>query len=491
MAQITFDGMGLLDHQRSHAVSLMRAVRNNNRVVDTSDTGTGKTYVACWVARELDLDLVVICTKSGISAWKKASALIGCRLHTVVNYEKVRTGKHPLFTRHGKKGRNISFRYEIEEDALTVFDEAHRCKGSSTLNSKLMDAVTKSKGKGIACSATLAIDPTQMRAIGWFIGLYDKKADFWWWAHSNGCAKNPVWGNLEFTTNEEKQDRHLTKLHSIMYPKRGARMLVDELKGFPKNNIFADAYDIPKGAQLKRIYKQMQEDIDDLNEHKKEVTKKAIDRDREAHKLECFQQGIAYDEESFEESWKPSPLSVLSHAREKAELLKVPVLLELIQNARGEGKSAVVFVHFRATLEALKEKLQKEAPSMVYGGQSVTVRDLQVARFQANETRVILTQIRAGGESIDLDDQDGRFPRVSFISPGYSAIELVQAAGRICRSNTKSYVAQYLVFAKGCVEEEACAAVESKLANLRLLNDGDLTKGIRLEKKDEQGLLAL
>tara|TARA_B100000003_G_scaffold179260_1_gene169793 strand:+ start:9267 stop:10742 length:1476 start_codon:yes stop_codon:yes gene_type:complete len=491
MATIKFYGEGLLDHQRSHAVSLIRAVMNNDRVVDTSDTGTGKTYVACWVARELDLDLTVICTKAGIGAWKKAAALIGCRLHTVVNYEKVRTGNHPLFSREDR-GKSTSFVFNGAYDStLVVFDEAHKCKGSSTLNAKLMDAVTKSKTKGIACSATLAMDPTQMRAVGWFIGLYDKKKDFWFWAHNNGCAKNPVWGNLEFTTNKKKRDMFLTKLHSIMYPKRGARMLVDNIPEFPKNNIFADSYDVPKGAQLKRIYNQMQKDLDGLNEHKKEVTERAMERDREAHKLECERAGAVYDEESFNEMWKPSPLSILSHAREEAELLKVPVLLDLIQNARGEGKSVVVFVHFRATLEALRQKLKKESPSMIYGGQTVEERDNEVNRFQENKTRVILTQIRAGGESIDLDDQHGGFPRVSFISPGYSAVELVQAVGRICRSNTKSYVAQYLVFAKGCVEEEACAAVESKLANLKLLNDGDLTAGIQLQKEDEQTLLAL
>ena len=64
--------------------------------------------------------------------------------------------------------------------------------------------------------------------------------------------------------------------------------------------------------------------------------------------------------------------------------------------------------------------------------------------------------------------------------PSFSAINLLQALGRIARAGAKTKCVQKVVFSAGTIEERAMERVRSRLENLSLLNDGDLRSGINL-----------
>ena len=98
-----------------------------------------------------------------------------------------------------------------------------------------------------------------------------------------------------------------------------------------------------------------------------------------------------------------------------------------------------------------------------------------IESFQDNRTKVILCALQAGGVGVNLHDLSGDAPRVSLISPSYSAIDLRQALGRIHRAGAKSPAIQKIIFAKDTVEEDVCYAVRAKLRNLDLINDNDIT----------------
>ena len=61
---MTLDTQGLLAPQIPHATKLFNTLLNNNIAVDTSETGTGKTYSACAIAASLAKTTVVVCPKS-------------------------------------------------------------------------------------------------------------------------------------------------------------------------------------------------------------------------------------------------------------------------------------------------------------------------------------------------------------------------------------------------------------------------------------------
>ena len=91
-----------------------------------------------------------------------------------------------------------------------------------------------------------------------------------------------------------------------------------------------------------------------------------------------------------------------------------------------------------------------------------------------SKKRVLLVSLQAGGAGISLHDVNGIAPRHAIISPSYSAIDLVQAVGRIWRAGSKSKATQRIVYAAGTIEEEIAASVTAKIANIENINDGDL-----------------
>ena len=82
--------------------------------------------------------------------------------------------------------------------------------------------------------------------------------------------------------------------------------------------------------------------------------------------------------------------------------------------------------------------------------------------------------IQVGGTSIGLHDTSGKYPRVSIISPSFSSIEIVQALGRIYRSNVKSNCLQKLIFCANTYEEKICDIIKNKSSFISKLTDDDL-----------------
>ena len=174
-----------------------------------------------------------------------------------------------------------------------------------------------------------------------------------------------------------------------------------------------------------------------------------------------------------------NPLTSLLRARQRSERFKVPLLTTMTQELLYEEKSVVLFVSFKESFDQIYDNLSRIIPcSRIVGGQKVEVRDEEIRKFQADETRVAVVMIQAGGVGLSLHDLHGRHPRVSLITPTFNATELKQALGRIHRAGGLTKSLQRVIYAAGTVEEQACKAVKRKLANLSLLNDGDLQEGI-------------
>lgn len=118
------------------------------------------------------------------------------------------------------------------------------------------------------------------------------------------------------------------------------------------------------------------------------------------------------------------------------------------------------------------EKLKTKC--VVWGSQDANTRDKNIADFQADKERVIICNIRAGGVGISLHDLNGKYSRVSLISPSYSAQDLVQALGRIHRAGAKSGAIQKIIFCAGTVEEKMAKKVKRKIKNIETLNDNEI-----------------
>lgn len=442
----------LYEWQKMSAKRLMMALTTNGSAVDTSDVGTGKTFVSLSVCKALRLKPYVICPKAVIPSWRRAADFIGVE-SIVSNYERVRMG-HDFVV---KDKKSFKFNFGLEEPVL-IFDEAQNCGGFNTQNAKLMMAAKSNMIKAIALSATLADNPTRMRAVGYMLGLFPYEKYFSW-AFSRGVRKG-LWGGIEFDGKTE----HLLRIHREIFPMRGTRIRVSELGDkFPENQVIPEVLDFGNDTkEIDRLWAEMEEEL-------------AILKERQSH-----------------DKNPDMPMIVQSRARQKIELLKVPIVVDRAISLVEEGKAVAIFCSFNQTVEGLLERispaLSKQGGAAFISGKQKTSEERQAAidAFQAGKVRVIVCNIMAGGVGINLHDVEGTYPRVSLIFPTFKAEALKQALGRIHRAGAKTKATQYIVYAANTVEEHVCARVEKKLRNMDVLNDGDLCEDfLKLVKKEK------
>ena len=424
----------LFDWQEDHARKLADALIKYGCAKDGSDTGTGKTVVALSVARDLQLTPFVVCPKSVVPAWKEWIQKFDFPVH-VYNYEKLIRGTTEFYKRKGTQ----RFWTLHPERVLLIFDEDHRCKGAKSENAKMMIAA-KSRGLStLSLGATSCTNPVEMRALGYLLDLHNDRG--WWnWCLKNGC-KRGTFGGLQFMGSKAA----LKRIHDHIYKLgQGSRLKITDLPpgSFPEGVIIPEGYDVGAASEIDEIYDDLKSKLDEI-EHKK--------------------------------SDDDSALTLQLRARQEVEILKVPVLEELARDALEADNSVVIFVNFKDTLEALLRRLSGlHEISIIEGSQTGVVRELEVKRFQRDESRICLVMTQAGGTGLSLHDEHGEHPRVSLISPSFSAVDLRQALGRIHRAGAHSPAVQKIIFAEGTVEMRVCRLVRQKLNNIDLINDNEM-----------------
>jgi superfamily II DNA or RNA helicase len=264
-------------------------------------------------------------------------------------------------------------------------------------------------------------------------------------------------GGYQIDLGSQRTVEAMANIHNRLFNEykvssRMTRKMFDKI--FPDNHVMAECFDMGTNTdKINRVYEQMEAELAALEES-----------------------SVNYSEHHF---------AIMTKARRMAELLKVPTMVEMIEDWFDEGISPVVFVNFTDTVDAIIKQLSKNRKfdgliAKIVGGQSDKVRQADIEGFQNDTKRIMIANLAAGNAGVSLHDLNGKFPRGSVISPSYSAINLLQALGRIHRAEGKTQCIQKIMFADKTIEVEACKRVQCKLNNLEALNDGDLTYEIRI-----------
>ena len=288
------------------------------------------------------------------------------------------------------------------------------------------------------CSATMATNPLELRTVGQSIKLFSSNKQYYDWAYDHGVIRGRF--GMEFTGDKKA----LKKLHEDIFINRGVRLSRDTIPNFPESQIDAECYEVDKADQdkINAAYDEMRLELLKIE--------KTLSKDK-----------------------KQNEMVAILRARQKVEMFKVPLLIEMIEEGIGNDMSIVVFCNFTETITALSERLNTKC---VVNGEAKYAKSRQqsIDDFQADKERVILVNIQAGGAGLSLHDLNGKYPRLALICPSYSAVLMRQSTGRIWRDSAKTKSIQKIVFVANTVEEEVCKSVNKKLENLDLLNDGDL-----------------
>jgi hypothetical protein len=402
-------------------------------MVNASDTGTGKTLVAIQTLKELGRQALVICPKGVKSSWRYWSSELGVPgvLLDVTNPERIVRDRTPYWT-NGK--------WTLPAGVLAVVDEFHR--GCSGMDSKLTKAIALLKAYHVpvlAQSATIACNPLNMRALGFLLNQHAfGKSSFYDWCLRNGCVRG--YNNAIEFPKGPKAEQAMLELHKKLAPYM-VRVRVADVAGFPESCIETRLIDLSEQATR------------EVNE---EYTKALAEVAKHPH--------------------VPDPRVFLLRARQKAEIMKVPALLDMVDDAVAEGNSVVIFVSFIDTLKLLMHSIP-HAKVAVWGrpdDPDGSKRDMDIAAFQRNEAVVCVAQIGAGGVGVSLHDVRQERPRRSLITPSFTASEVKQALGRIHRSGG-TRVVQTFVLAAGTIEERVNNALQGKLRCIETLIDGALS----------------
>jgi superfamily II DNA or RNA helicase len=404
--------------------------------LDSSSVGTGKTVVAVHLARDLGKPVAVLCPKAVIPSWEREFKAHGITPLFVTNFEKIRGGKTKWMSKAGKK----IMRWSLPADTLVLVDEIHKCKGPYTLNAQLVIALVQQKYAVHGMSATAAEDPTEMRALGYLLGLHslnkpENGLTSWYsWMMKYGCYQDD-WGGWKLATKTK-----LAPLRHTMYGVNCNKLTpADFPDSFRDNRVFVEPTEFKDLKKIDKAYEQLG------------LTPAIID--------EYILNGTVANSEHV--------LVNILKARQLAESFKVPDIAEIAEDFIGGGNSVVIFVNFTDSLNALIGLLH--CPK-IDGNQTANQRQQAIDDFQSDKANCIVVNIAAGGTGLSLHDINGVRPRISLICPTFNAKDYLQVLGRIHRNGAKSDALQKVLVAAGTIEEHVMKAIRIKTGNLEAIH---------------------
>jgi superfamily II DNA or RNA helicase len=484
-------------HQSEPANRLIDILSKHNSAVDLSDTGTGKTYVASAVACHFNQPTLVIAPKIALTAWRRAAEHFGDKF-SVINYELLRMGHSGLGQWENQEkvdaGRKTYFTCQCCQQVVDVaspempacythptgihcivarkktvhygrfvfhsgikfaiFDEVHRCGGLDSLNAELLIAAKRQGIRTLGLSATAACSPLNMRALGYLLDFHSldhdhivpgkgmKLRNFYAWARKYKCWNDPQFRGFKWFAGRDEQLKIMSDIRDSIIPARGVRVRTTDIPGFPAREITAELYDLDQIDEIDKLYEQMADALSELDRR------------------------CAADKAS------EHPLTKILRARQRIELLKVPVAVELCADFRAKGYSVALFVNFKATISELCRRLNCSA--IIDGSVVGDARQRTIDDFQSDQINCILVNSEAGGIAVSLHDTEGNHPRVGLVFPTFSAVTMKQVFGRLHRDGGKSTCHYRMILAANTVETSIHRALRGKLNNLDALNDADL-----------------
>jgi len=472
---------GLKPHQPLAAAHLLDCIKKDGAALDGSDMGTGKTYVGAAVLRELDLPSLVVCPDVAKTGWLRAGTHLGVEFDAI-GCEMLRTGRTPfgrwqfpktgpLKTRlkctqcqcwvdegtppcpygpaHCVETKTIPHNYGrfLFHPAVkaVVFDEVHRYKATDSLNSEMLIAAKRQGLKIVGISATAGDSPLDFKGLGYALNLHelDEGVRFWTWVRRWNCRPSPH-GGFYFAGREDERKRVMARLNEEIFPAHGVRVRARDLPGFPECQITAELYDLNEGRAIDKLYAQMDDSIRALRDKAAE--------DKKTH------------------------LTVILRSLQEIELLKVPIFVQLTEDAMDQGYSVVNFVTFTQTLDELCKRLKTQCrvDGSQVGAAGAKRRQNNIDSFQANRDRCLNCNSAAGGICISLHDVDGGFPRIGHVSPCSSAVNIRQVFGRLPRIGSQSKSLYRMILAAGTREENMHRRLVVRLNQQDAFNDGDL-----------------
>lgn len=411
----------LRPYQVAHFRHLAQVLLKNGAALDASDTGVGKTYVAMALAKLMEVTPFVLGPKGVEGEWKRAGEVLQ---HPVnfLNYEKAIRPKYELGEL--KPCGKGSFWVWHRTFNLLIFDEVHKCGGSTSATGKLLRSARKASPHVLALSATAADDPRQMKGLCIATGICKNSEDFFWWLKKHGISE--VGFGTEFTGDNKDMER----IHRQIFPARGARMRRALIPDFPKTEI--DVLVLPT------VMDRAVEELAEMPE---------------------------------------TPSAERTALLQSIELGAVELLFaDKIPDAVLNGFKVALFLNYTASIDdALKRAGKNKLKANIFDGRNGDIRSVHQQDFRDNKLDLIIVQCMAGGAGLSLHDEITQVPRRTFILPPEQGRLLKQIFGRVHR-DSGGFSYQSVVTVEGTPQQKTMERGREKLQRIDSLNDAEISE---------------
>lgn len=486
----------LKSHQIEHFDRVDQIIQNNQCYLDCSVMGSGKTYIAGGISSKYGLKMMVICPKSVMSVWHDISSEYSLPLIDVISFETLRTNKnkqpkHPYLKRVDRDSGTAFFPTEVFEKLacdgiLLILDEIHKIKNNNdqykackALANACLPGPTSSGQDNMGHSrfALLSGSPFDkeehvvnlLRLIGY---IRHPKL----FTYNKDLMEIHLYGMGELIKGCESFDLEKTNKIREQYPidhhninERCYLLFIKILKDHIVSSMpppeISSQKDVANGYYL--INRQSE---NDLNEH-----------------IDLLSTAAKYNIKTLEADKKNADWGAITRALYLIETDKISILVRVAKKHLQDDSNCKVllYVSYKNTIASLQKALYEFQPLIMHGETKEKNRKEITQLFQSppdKSPRILIANIRVGGEGISLDDQVGNSPRYMFIVPNYSILSLHQATGRIYRQGTQSKATVRFVYGQinnGKREMSIINSLIRKKKVLREILDKQVTSGIK------------
>lgn len=464
----------LKEHQQQAVAKAKFAMDKYGGFMLADGTGGGKTRSQLAVAKMYadEGKKVIIISKSQVikPTWNKGTfggsfaedgETMGIDMELTRGLEPTENGKIYLSTYQYLD----DLQYHVDKDTVVIYDESHTIKNFATNQGIAGNIISKQAGSVMYASATPLDKPLQVAYL-FRARLFGDRP----WEQTRQSLgfikKTHKYGGKSVTTWD-------------INPAVGTNECMRRLSGlFDKM--------VEEGLMLKR-----------------EISWEGIDINFETVKMPPEAHDMMDDiAEAIASKDLPAMVKkgvTLQHQRRQQETFKVPVTADRAIAELNEGRSVVIFCSRRSdaevldvdgnvaaysesTIKLMREELEKKGidPSLItelHGGQSKKEGRVAMDDFQSNKARIIIATVDSGGTGINLDDRTGDHPRTMLMmTPPFSGMDNVQAAGRVWRMSTKSAPRIKYILGDTDVDMWNASIVSKKMKIMGATVSGEISK---------------
>lgn len=439
----------LLDHQTKHVDELLKIFSKRFCAIDTSKMGCGKTYTALYIAKKLNLHIVVVCPPSIEENWRNLSEKYGVNSQ-IVSYHTLRSrsNNNPRFLLNREDSETTVFTLKEEfenfcrnNSVLLILDEFQYVKNDSD-QFLACEAIVKSMKKYSRCRVLLIsgtpIDKEQQCInVLKLMGILDKnissvstdrgKKYLGWEQIRDYClaldfdTTNEILKNCVTISNKKKIIEASYKLFIAVILKYHSSFMISSVKNMLTiRNVF---------------YKCSELEYED---YVKVLQKYPIIKDEDG------------DYRFYDEN-----ISVVVKFLEALEWVKKEIIYRQVKKALKEtNKSIVIGVHYYCVIEWLTYKLREFNPIVITGSVTKNNRSKLLKAFNDIESRLLIVNVDCMCTGVEMDDKTGDNPREVFIVADHKIQNLHQFNGRFNREGTKSETVINYVYIKNITDKD-------------------------------------